>query len=400
MAFTKLFAFAKQKVARRDVQATFEDVLTLAEDVHVRMHVNKKGKLVPYTVVHVKPDDLKPTLNPSSMTTLVGSPTFSAPSFVPGSKEVQGLTKAPVAEPEIATLSSDSDDVSHPVQLTGAFKDVDAACDSQSLVKREHITSRLRVVRLLSSGSYGQVFLVQDTKTRKVYALKVISKAALEIKSYALIFEEQDILRRVAGSPELLKLLASFEDKSNFYLLMDDAEPDFDMITIGSGSPGPSGNTDRSSPIGAPAPGEATASLARAARSMLEQRWSEDSTCRPPTDRAESKFSTVHRSDTPSCSTFAADDRDRVDDVAHQLASTDVHSYAFGSSERSSTARSKASLESSLVLSDTSTLVNSSIVAIAYASAAPARGWLCKLKSWLSWVGAKCSLRTPVRSGD
>ncbi|RPD79529.1 kinase-like protein [Lentinus tigrinus ALCF2SS1-7] len=155
------------------------------------------------------------------MTTLVGSPTFSAPSFVPGSKEVQGLTKAPVAEPEIATLSSDSDDVSHPVQLTGAFKDVDAACDSQSLVKREHITSRLRVVRLLSSGSYGQVFLVQDTKTRKVYALKVISKAALEIKSYALIFEEQDILRRVAGSPELLKLLASFEDKSNFYLLME-----------------------------------------------------------------------------------------------------------------------------------------------------------------------------------
>ncbi|RPD56574.1 hypothetical protein L227DRAFT_614450 [Lentinus tigrinus ALCF2SS1-6] len=204
-----------------------------------------------------------------------------------------------------------------------------------------------------------------------------------------------------ASSACLASLLSPSESESMTSIQAhDDAEPDFDMITIGSGSPVPSANTDRSSPIGAPAPGEATASPARAARSMLEQRWSEDSTCRPPTvDRAESKFSTVHRSDTPSCSTFTADDRDRVDDVAHQLASTDVHSHTFGFSECSSTSRSKLSFESS-VLSETSTstLVNSSIAAITYASAAPTpRGWFCKLKSWLSCLGAKCSLRTPVQ---
>ena len=49
MAFTKLFTFAaKHKVARHNAQVALdmENVLAIAEDVHVRMHVNKKGELV------------------------------------------------------------------------------------------------------------------------------------------------------------------------------------------------------------------------------------------------------------------------------------------------------------------------------------------------------------------
>ena len=48
MAFTKLFAFAKKKAATQNVQATLdlEGVFAMVEDVHVRMHFNKKGELV------------------------------------------------------------------------------------------------------------------------------------------------------------------------------------------------------------------------------------------------------------------------------------------------------------------------------------------------------------------
>ena len=170
---------------------------------------------VPYTVLAVSPEDFKSSREPSSVTTLVGTPTLKALSPVPESKEA--LPKAEDAELEVATISRDSNDVSRPTQLIGAFKDVVAACDLP--VKREHITSRIRVVSELGSGGYGRVFLVQDTRTRKLYALKVVLKAAISLKDHALIFEEQDILRRVAGNPGFLRLRASFEDKESFNLL-------------------------------------------------------------------------------------------------------------------------------------------------------------------------------------
>ena len=170
---------------------------------------------VPYTVVAVSPEDFKSSREPSSVTTLVGTPTLKALCVVPESKEA--LPKAEDAELQVATTTCDSDDVSRPTQLIGAFKDVDAACDLP--VKREHITSRIRVLSELGSGGYGRVFLVQDTRTRKLYALKVVLKAALSLKDHALIFEEQDILRRVAGNPGFLRLRASFEDKESFNLL-------------------------------------------------------------------------------------------------------------------------------------------------------------------------------------
>ena len=129
---------------------------------------------------------------------------------MPKSKEA--LPKAEDTELQVATTSRDSEDVSRPTQLIGAFQHADSA-------KREHITSRIRVVSELGSGGYGRVFLVQDTRTRKLYALKVVLKAALSLKDHALIFEEQDILRRVAGNPGFLRLRASFEDKESFNLL-------------------------------------------------------------------------------------------------------------------------------------------------------------------------------------
>ena len=158
----------------------------------------------------VSPEDFKSSREPSSVTTLVGTPTLKALSPVPESKEA--LPKAEDAEIQVATTTCDCDDVSRPTQLIGAFKVVDTA-------KREHITSRIRVLSELGSGGYGRVFLVQDTRTRKLYALKVIIKAALSLKDHALIFEEQDILRRVAGNPGFLRLRASFEDKESFNLL-------------------------------------------------------------------------------------------------------------------------------------------------------------------------------------
>lgn len=150
--------------------------------------------------------DFKLSPSPSSLSTLVGSPTLAAPSFVSAIKEVTAVPKA---------------DVSHRAPLLAAFNDA----TSGTATKGERLISRINVVRPVCSGNFGQVFLVQDANTRKMAALKVIAKARLDVQQYSLIFQEQDILRRLAGNPEFLTLLASFEDKDNFYLLTVRALP-------------------------------------------------------------------------------------------------------------------------------------------------------------------------------
>ncbi|RDX49387.1 kinase-like protein, partial [Lentinus brumalis] len=212
MPFTTFFTFTEKLSLKRNVKLalTLEDVLSMPESVHVQMRLNKKGELVPHKVEHVTLGDVKASPTPSSVTTLVGSPIFKALSFMPGAKEVQVLPKHEVAEVKTAV-------VSHPAQLIGAFH----GATSGTNVKHEHIASRIRVVRALCSGNFGQVFLVQDTNTRKTHALKVISKGRLDVEQHALIFEEQNILQRLAGNPEFLTLRASFEDRSNFYLLTE-----------------------------------------------------------------------------------------------------------------------------------------------------------------------------------
>ncbi|TFK81599.1 hypothetical protein K466DRAFT_591129 [Polyporus arcularius HHB13444] len=161
------------------------------------------------------------------------------------------------------------------------------------------------------------------------------------------------------------------------------------MITTWSSPPDPSAANQWRSTIRAP--GDATACLARDAHSILGWRASEDSTCFSPADPLDCKVDTVHSSDTPSLSTSISDDH--VDLVALQvlLASSGVRTPSGGSRSRKS--RTHPSYGSQSSQSSPSSVASSSLPLIVYADAAPVpRGWLEKLKSWYSRLGAKCSL--------
>ena len=80
-------------------------------------------------------------------------------------------------------------------------------------------TADFRVYQLIGSGAQGAVFLVQHLKNGRFYALKAIRKSVLKQSHFPFIFQEQVILKSVAGSPWFAHLRASFEDSKNFYLV-------------------------------------------------------------------------------------------------------------------------------------------------------------------------------------
>ncbi len=76
-------------------------------------------------------------------------------------------------------------------------------------------------LKVIGKGKFGKVFLVQETETKKLYAMKRIKKS--DIKDKQLIHqikEEQKILKEL-NHPFILKLYYSFQDNNNLYLITD-----------------------------------------------------------------------------------------------------------------------------------------------------------------------------------
>ncbi|KAI0059155.1 kinase-like protein [Artomyces pyxidatus] len=75
----------------------------------------------------------------------------------------------------------------------------------------------------LGSGSFGEVKLAMRAKTKRAYAIKVVSKARLTERnmSAVMMLAEQKITREVSNVPFQLALKASFHDSANFYLVTE-----------------------------------------------------------------------------------------------------------------------------------------------------------------------------------
>ncbi|KAI3401653.1 hypothetical protein diail_9317 [Diaporthe ilicicola] len=83
-----------------------------------------------------------------------------------------------------------------------------------------------QVVKALGKGSFGVVRLVREKRenqpSRKVYAMKVIRKSGmLRTSQEGHLRAERDFLVASEGSRWIVPLIASFQDASNLYLVMD-----------------------------------------------------------------------------------------------------------------------------------------------------------------------------------
>jgi microtubule-associated serine/threonine kinase len=77
------------------------------------------------------------------------------------------------------------------------------------------------VVKLISNGAYGAVYLVRNKETRQRFAMKKINKANLVLRNQVeQVFAERDILS-FSDNPFVVGMFCSFETKKHLCLVME-----------------------------------------------------------------------------------------------------------------------------------------------------------------------------------
>ncbi len=77
------------------------------------------------------------------------------------------------------------------------------------------------VIKVIGRGAFGQVQLVRHKSTKKVYAMKLLSKFEMIKRSDSAFFwEERDIMAH-ANSEWIVQLHFAFQDTKYLYMVMD-----------------------------------------------------------------------------------------------------------------------------------------------------------------------------------
>ena len=78
------------------------------------------------------------------------------------------------------------------------------------------------IIKPISKGTFGSVFLAKNRGTRDFYAIKVLKKADVIAKNQITnVKAERMILMKQAESPFVAKLYFTFQSKENLYLVME-----------------------------------------------------------------------------------------------------------------------------------------------------------------------------------
>ncbi|CAO3637434.1 unnamed protein product [Cunninghamella echinulata] len=79
-----------------------------------------------------------------------------------------------------------------------------------------------RIIRSIGSGSFGKVYQVEKRDTKRIYAMKVLSKKLLiEQNEVAHTLSERNVLVQSINSPFIVNLKFSFQTTSHLFLVMD-----------------------------------------------------------------------------------------------------------------------------------------------------------------------------------
>ena len=79
----------------------------------------------------------------------------------------------------------------------------------------------LEIVSPLGRGAYSIVYKVKNRVSNEFYALKIVNKQKANISRVSKRIENEIALQSSLSHPNIVKLLKSFEDNENFYLLLE-----------------------------------------------------------------------------------------------------------------------------------------------------------------------------------
>ncbi|MGH0146477.1 UNVERIFIED_CONTAM: hypothetical protein FKN15_021617 [Acipenser sinensis] len=87
------------------------------------------------------------------------------------------------------------------------------------------------VVKVIGRGAFGEVQLVRHKATRKVYAMKLLSKFEMIKRSDSAFFWEERDIMAFANSPRVVQLFYAFQDSRYLYMVME-YMPGGDLVNL------------------------------------------------------------------------------------------------------------------------------------------------------------------------
>ncbi|PIO37436.1 hypothetical protein AB205_0057150 [Aquarana catesbeiana] len=87
------------------------------------------------------------------------------------------------------------------------------------------------VVKVIGRGAFGEVQLVRHKSSRKVYAMKLLSKLEMIKRSDSAFFWEERDIMAFANSPWVVQLFYAFQDDRYLYMVME-YMPGGDLVNL------------------------------------------------------------------------------------------------------------------------------------------------------------------------
>uniref|UniRef100_A0A8C9XIR1 Rho-associated protein kinase n=1 Tax=Sander lucioperca TaxID=283035 RepID=A0A8C9XIR1_SANLU len=153
-------------------------------------------------------------------------------------KKLESLIRNPESALNLETLLDSMNALAHDLNYPALRKNKNIEA---FLSRYEKAASQLRElqvkpddfekVKLIGRGAYGEVKLVRHKASRKVYAMKQLSKFEMIKRSDSAFFWEERHIMAFSNSPWVVQLCCAFQDDRHLYLVME-FMPGGDLVTL------------------------------------------------------------------------------------------------------------------------------------------------------------------------
>lgn len=107
---------------------------------------------------------------------------------------------------------------------TKVLEDLNIVEEEKHLISKPPSEEDYEIIKLISNGAYGAVYLVRHIETRQRFAMKKISKHNLVMRNQVeQVFAERDIMS-FTDNPFVVSMLCSFETKKHLCMVMEYVE--------------------------------------------------------------------------------------------------------------------------------------------------------------------------------
>ncbi|XP_059211979.1 rho-associated protein kinase 2-like [Centropristis striata] len=152
--------------------------------------------------------------------------------------KLESLMRSPQSALNLETLLDSMNALAHDLNYPALRKNKNI---ESFLIRYEQAASQLRElqvkledfekVKLIGRGAYGEVQLVRHKASRKVYAMKQLSKFEMIKRSDSAFFWEERHIMAFSNSPWVVQLCCAFQDDRHLYMVME-FMPGGDLVTL------------------------------------------------------------------------------------------------------------------------------------------------------------------------